>query len=362
MKNDKIKKRTERIKKSLKFKGSKPKPTGKDYLSTGSTLVNLAMTGNPDWGYLIGHYYLLTGDSRSGKTWMALSALAEAANNPDFNNYRLIYDDVERGALMNKSRFFGKKLSKRIETPDDGYSYLIEDFYFNVWRALEGDQPFIYIEDSMDSLTSEQEKSKFQERKTARERNKETTGTMTDGKAKINSQDLRQVLTPLHNKKSILIVIRQTRDRIGLGAKFQPKTSSGGHAPKFYAGIELESKVIGQVKKTVRGKIRQIGTFCEFRTRKNRLQGNDSKVVVPILRSAGIDDVGSCVDFLVEEKRWPKNNSTINAVDIDIKGSREKIIRHIERNDLERDVKEYVADTWEEIEEACNVKRKPRYE
>jgi len=361
-KNQTQKNKAKKLKLKLKHK-KEHKPTSKDFLSTGSTLLNLAITGNPNRGYLMGHYYLLTGTSKSGKTWLALSALAEAANNPNFDNHRIIYDDVEHGALMDKGHFFGKKLTRRIEPPKKGSSYYMEDFYFNVQDAIDDDKPFIYILDSMDSLTSNQEVNKFHKRKQAKERNKEITGTMTDGKAKLNSQNIRVLLTPLFNKKSILITIHQTRQRMGIGAMYQPDTRSGGNAPGFYVGIEIWSKVVGQVAKTVRGKQRQIGTFCELRTRKNRLQGNDSKVVVPILRKSGLDDIGSCVDFLCDEKQWTKNKSgIIDAVDLKIKGNREKIIRFIEKNDLERDIQEYVSDVWDEIEEACSLKRKPRYE
>lgn len=362
MKKNKPKTRTERLKRKLKPKPPEPIPTAKDYLSTGSTMLNLAMTGNPNWGYLRGHYYSFTGDSRSGKTWLALCTLAEAAKNPNFSNYRLIYDDVEHGALMDKTRFFGKKLHRRIEAPPKGNSYLLEDFYFNVKDAMEEQQSFIYILDSMDAVTSCQEVNKFQERKKAHEQNKKTTGIMTDGKAKINSQDLRQLLTPLYKKKSILITTHQTRQRMGIGAQFQPKTRGGGNAPGFYVGIEIWSNVCGTIKRRIRGKDRQIGTYCEFRTKKNRLQGNDSTVTVPILRSTGIDDVGSCVDYLIDEKRWIKNKrGKINAVDLDFEGTREQVIHHIERNGIEQDVKEYVADVWEEIEELSFPKRKPRY-
>ena len=151
-----MKSTTDKLKKKLRSKPPKPKPTGKDYLSTGSTLLNLALTNNPDWGYLVGYYYSLTGDSRSGKTWLALSALAEASINPHFKDYRLIFDDPEHGALMDKTRFFGKRLFNRIEEPDNGNSYLLEDFYYNVEDALKENIPFIYILDSMDSLTSGQ--------------------------------------------------------------------------------------------------------------------------------------------------------------------------------------------------------------
>jgi RecA/RadA recombinase len=359
--------KTEDIKKKLKPKPPAPQPTSKDYLSTGSTLLNMALTGKPNWGYLKGLVYDYVGDSRSGKTWLCLVALAEASLRPDFQDYRLIYDNVEKGALMNMTKYFGERMVKRLEPPamtkdkQPRYSYLLEDFYFNVWNALDGGRPFIYVLDSMDSLTSGQELEKFQERKKAREEDKETTGSMTDGKAKINSQNMRLLVGPIYERGSILLVIHQTRHRMGIGATYQPKTRGGGDAPTFYATMEIWTKVVGKITKHVNGKDRQVGNYCEAETKKDRMGGKDRIVTIPILTSSGVDDVGSCVDYLVEEKHWTKGKSGIIAPDLELEGSREKIIRHIETEGLERDVQEIVADVWDEIERQCEVQRKNRY-
>src|SRR2546423_5801296 len=76
-------------------------------LSSGSTLLNLACTDHPDLGFFKGAYYYLVGDSVSGKTWLSLSCFAEACCNDAFHDYRLIFDDVEGGALMDIRRYFG---------------------------------------------------------------------------------------------------------------------------------------------------------------------------------------------------------------------------------------------------------------
>jgi RecA/RadA recombinase len=359
--------KTEDIKKKLKPKPHAPQPTSKDYLSTGSTLVNMALTGNPNWGYLKGLVYDYVGDSRSGKTWLCLAALAEASVNPNFKDYRLIYDNVEKGALMKMERYFGERMVKRLESPartkdkQPRYSYLLEDFYFNVWNALDDGRPFIYVLDSMDSLTSAQEVEKFQERKKAREEDKETTGTMTDGKAKINSQNMRLLVGPIYDQKSFLLIIHQTRHRIGMGAQYNPKTRGGGDAPTFYATMEIWTKVVGKFMKHVRGKDRQIGNYCEVETKKDRMGGKDRVVTIPILTSVGIDDIGSCVDFLCEEKHWKKGEGGIIAPELNIVGNREKLVQHIEAESMERDVQEIVADVWDEIERQCEVQRKNRY-
>ena len=335
-------------------------------LSTGSTMLNLACSDNPSYGFIKGGYYLIVGDSRSGKTWLSLSCMAEAANNLQFKDYRFIYDNGEGGAMMNLEKFFGKKMASRIEPPEIDkrgnavHSYFLEDFYYHVNDALKKEQPFIYVQDSADVLTSHAEEKKFNEQKTAHRKGKTPPGKMTDGKAAVNSQDLRQLITPLRQTGSILIIINQTRSNLGFG--YAEKTQSGGKALTFYAQIVMWSSVKGKIIKSIKGKPRQIGTYCEVRIQKNRITGKDRRVIVPIYWSCGIDDIGACVDFLVDENHWNQNGNTIEATELDLAKTREPLIRTIEHKGLERDLREIVADVWAEIESACEIKRKPRYE
>jgi len=336
--------------------------TGKDFLSTGSTLLNLACTGFPDRGFIKGRYCFLVGDTTSGKTWLSLTCLAEASVNHNFDGYRFIYDNAEDGALMDIEKFFGKEVAERLEPPWKGFSNTIEDFYFNVDDAIKGGMPFIYILDSMDSLSSESEADKFDKTKKAYREGKETTGSYGDGKAKVNSGMLRRVIgKPLLDSGSILIIINQTRDNIGALPFQSKKTRSGGHALDFYACLEMWSSVVGRIAKTVRNKKRQLGINCKIQIKKNRITGRERAVIIPIYHSFGIDDIGSCVDYLLDEEYWKKGKE-IKAKGLGIKGSRDKLIRIIEHQGLERDLRELVGDVWNEIEDACVVKRKKRYE
>lgn len=357
--------KTKDIKDKLTRKKKKRKITAADYLSTGSTLLNLACTGKPNRGFLKGKYYFLVGDSTSGKTFLSLTCLAEAANNPAFDNHRFIFDNNEDGALMDIKRFFGKKVYKRIESPNARYlqlaSQTIEEFYYNLDDAVKDERPFIYILDSMDSLSSEYEGDKFEEHKKAHRKGKTAPGSYGDGKAKINSSFLRGVISDLRKQReSILIIINQTRDNLGFG--FEKKTRSGGHALKFYACLEIWSSVKGRIKKTVKGKERQLGTMCKVKIKKNRQTGREREVLIPIYHSFGIDDIGSCVNWLVAEGFWETIGQKIDAPEFDVRMNPEKLIRYIEENELEKDLRELVTDGWNEIEKACEVKRKRRYE
>ena len=81
-----------------------------------------------------------------------------------------------------------------------------------------------------------------------------------------------------------------------------------------------------------------------------------------IFNSYGIDDIGSCIDFLVANGRWQKNKNTIVAKDLNLKGTKDKLIRLIEDRDLVDDLRDVVTETWTGIQLACRPNRRKRYE
>lgn len=348
----------------LKSKRKKNRP--REYVSTGSTLLNLACSNNPYKGFAKGHYYFIVGDSISGKTFLSLTCLAEASINKYFDNFRFIYDNSEDGALMDIEKFFGRRVVARMEAPQitkEGlpvFSSSIEEFYFHVDDAIKKGIPFIYILDSMDALTSQNEMDKFDENKKLFKKGKKLSGSYTDGKAKKNAANLRKLIPALRDSNSILIITNQTRDSLGFG--FEKKARSGGRALRFYACIELWSSVRKKIYKNIKGKKRQLGVECQIQIKKNRITGKERTITLPIYHSMGIDDVGSCVNFLIEENHWKKKGNKIIAEEFDFKGTEEKLVRYIEKEGMEKDLRAIVAEIWEEIEKACAVKRKKRYE
>jgi recombination protein RecA len=335
-----------------------------DYLSTGSTLLNLACTGMPDCGFAKGMYFWMAGDSSSGKTMLALTLLAEAANNKNWDDYELIFDDVEGGALMDMEAFFGKKMSSKVEII---HSEIAEQFYFGLDDRLalveQGKAaPFLYLLDSMDALSTDYEGKKFGERKQAFRDGKKAPGDYGDGKAKINSTWIRTIVSRLRDTKCSLIVLSQTRDNIGGTIYDPPSTTAGGRALKFYATLQLWSVVGSKLVKTVNGKKRQIGVNTRFTVKKNRMSGREWSVEIPIYYSVGIDDIGSCVDFLVDEKYWSRAGDTIDAHDIGVRARKPHLIAAIEKQGLEFNLRQTVAEVWRDIADKCQEVRKSRYE
>ncbi len=354
-----------------KPKAAVTKFAAKDLLSSGSTLLNLACTGKPNGAYLKGGLYSFVGDSSAGKTMLALTALAEAASNPAFDDYRLIFDDSENGALMDWVRFFGRNMADRIEQPNDkGPSNTVEEFYYFVDDAVQKGTPFIYIKDSMDSLNPEEEIKKFRSNKRASQRgaDEDKKGSYGTAKAKANSSGMRLIHNGLRKTSSILIALSQTRDKIG-GFGFGPqKTRSGGYAQTFYAQLEVWFSVREKIKKTVKGLSMELGTLARIRVKKNRLLGRDRTVDVPIFHSTGVSDIDSMVDFLVERKHWGAtvtkagDITSVEAGDWDIKLPYEKLVHLIQDQGREKELKALVAEVWNEIESECAMIRKNKYQ
>ena len=303
-------------------------------------------------------------------TFLTLTCMAEAAINPAYDKYRFIFDDVENGALMDFTRFFGPRMDQRVEPPRRDakgkpiYSYRIEDFYHHLDDAFKAAKPFIYVLDSLDALTSNQERKKFDETKIAARKGTKAKGEMIDGKAKINSSGLRNQMNALRQSGSILLVIGQTRDAVG-ALPFQPKkTRAGGRAPTFYATCEMWSSVAGKIKKTVRGIDRIVGSKVKIQVQKNRIDGKERSVEVPIFYSAGFDDLGGCIQYLIVEGHWKANKerTKVDAPEYNFKGAVEDLVRKIETEGLERDLRLLVHEIWNEVEAACEVQRKSRYD
>ena len=334
-------------------------------LSTGSTLLDLACSDNPNGGFLLGRMVNLIGDSSSGKTLLCLSMLAEACNDSRFDDYKIIFDDVEAAMSFNISHLFGSKLANRIDSPvtnEEGESQgsdTIQQFGYHVMDAINSGEPFIYVLDSFDALSSDEEIGKMEAAQEAYEKGKDTKGSYGMEKAKIGGRILANIVRKLKNTKSMVLIISQTRENID-PMSFTKKTRAGGKALKFYATHEIWLAA-GQKKKGKGGE-RVIGTEAKAKISKNKLTGKVREVSFNIFYDYGVDDIGSCVDFLVEEKHWGKTKNTIHATELELDGGRDTIIRGIEDKGLERKLKRIVSKVWNQIEEDLKLNRKGRYE
>jgi RecA/RadA recombinase len=347
-------------------------------LSTGVTPINLASTGTAFGGVAKGDYVLLVGDAESGKTWLTMSLFAEAARNKHFRDYQFVYDGSEYGAHMDLRWYFGTDVFRRIRPPRGTrarpeYSQFVEEFYYNLDDRLRAG-PCIYVQDSMTGLTSLADEEKFEERKAAFFKGTEAKGSYGMAKAQENSRNSSRIPRLLAETGSILVVTCQTREKVNTGLPFLVKTRAGGRAMKFFAHVEFWTSIKSEIKKTARGKERVVGSLLRVDVEKNRHTGGHGTVYVPFYPSYGLDDTGACVDYLLDEGHWAvrkprkdkKTGKTIPggivAPEFSFVGKRDDLISRIEDEDEVAELRLLCQKVWQEVEDACAVKRRGRYE
>lgn len=338
----------------------------KQFLSTGSTLLNLALTDHWNCGWQKGKMANIIGDSSSGKTFLTLTAYAEAARNKNFDDFEFIFDDAENANEFDMEYLFGEQVQERMQAPtakDDGdvYSETMEDFHDNLLVSLKNGNPFLYVLDSFDSLTTEADDDKIEEQHKARMAGKEVKGTYGMTKAKKSSEILRHIVGKLKRSESMLLIISQTRDNID-PLSFEKKTRSGGKALKFYATYEMWLALGSPIT----SKDRSIGINCIIKVSKNKITGKRRKIEFPIFYDYGVDDLASCIDFLIKEGRWKKAKgaSKIDPCgDLGLEPATAKsLINQIEEQGLEVKLKQLVGRVWNEIEESLKLRRKKKYD
>jgi len=364
-------------------------------IGCGSTMVNLNCTNTPYGCFLKGRYYLIVGASGAGKTWISMSIFGEAKIHPFFKNHKLIFDNKEEGADMDWGFYFGDSAANCIKAPcpdrigyydKDGevsfvdgkgktafaadYSVDIEDFYDNMDNQLnEAERTgtgFIYVLDSMDSLSSKKLFEEIEEAKKARVKGDEVKGSYGDGKAKINSQRLKMITSRLSRTGSILVIICQERDNLGYGGG---KTFTGGNALPFYACGQFWLKSKSDITAVINKKERPLGTLTHCDIRKNRMTGLRSrKLEISFYHSFGIDDIGDMIQFLLDEGHWEggkQEKSAIIAPEFESEElNKEGLARFIDCGHLKDQLVDIVWKVWNDLQETIEskVSRRRRYE
>lgn len=340
----------------------KSEPKSSILIPTGSTLLNLACSDNAYGGFGSGKVVNIIGDSHAGKTMLALTVCAEMCHDARFDDYLMKYRDVEAALAMDIPGLFGQKTADRLLTSDnDDVPDTVEDFGDEVESLCEKPRPFIYVLDSLDALDTIADKKKSKELRVAREKGTDTSGSYEMSKPKQMSGLFKRIVRAIKHTDSLLIVVSQTRSNIG--NMFNPKTRSGGLALEFFSSHIMWLAIVGRIMKT-KGRP-PIGVDVRVRSSKSKLTGKMREVQFPIYNSYGIDDIGSCIDWLVYEDFWhkPQKAQLIDAVDIDMKASRAKLISEIESDPaLRNQLREIMQKSWNTVEDELRVQRKSKYD
>ena len=286
--------------------GDKADATGIDVIPSGSILLDEALGIG---GYPRGRVIEMYGPESSGKTTLALHAIAEAQKLGGV----AAFVDAEHALDPVYAKNLGVNIDELwVSQPDTGEQAL--EITENLVRSGAVD---VVVVDSVAALTPE----------------KEIEGEMGDAvmgmQARLMSQALRKLTAIIGKSNCIVIFINQIRMKIGVMFG-NPETTTGGQALKFYSSVRLEIRRI----ETIDGKGDEdaLGNRVRVKVVKNKVAPPFRKCELDIYFGKGISSAASLLDSAVKHGIIDKRGAWYTMGEEKIGQGKENAVSYIEQN------------------------------
>jgi len=271
-----------------------------EWVSTGSSMLDLAISNRPYGGFPVGRITEVTGLEQSGKSLLVTHALKSTQLKDGLG----VYIDTENALSREYAEAIGIDLSKmlyiQLETMEKVFE-TIEAIIERV-RKLDRNRLITIVVDSIMGATTEVELAAGYEK----------DGFATT-KAIVLSKAFRKITNYLGRERICLIMTNQLRMKVNGPAFADPYTTSGGKATAFHSSVRIRLKSVGQIKLGND----PIGSTTRAQVIKNRLGPPLRSVEYNIYYDSGIDDYGSWLTVLKDNKLVTQAGAwyTYNVVD-----------------------------------------------
>ena len=290
---------------SLMKLGAHQSAQGIEAIPSGSILLDEALGIG---GYPRGRIVEIYGPESSGKTTLALHAIAEAQKRGGI----AAFIDAEHALDPIYARNLGVDIDELwVSQPDNGEQAL--DIAESLIRSGAVD---VIVVDSVAALTPQAE----------------IEGEMGDAhmglQARLMSQALRKLAGTLSKSKTILIFINQIRMKIGIMFG-NPETTTGGNALKFYASVRLEVRKIETIE---RGDEDAVGNKVRVKVVKNKVAPPFRRAELEIIFGKGISWSASLLDAAVKYSVVDKKGAWFTWGEEKVGQGRENAKLYLEQN------------------------------
>ena len=291
---------------SLMKLGTKTDTASIDVVPSGSILLDEALGIG---GYPRGRVIEMYGPESSGKTTLALHAVAEAQKLGGI----AAFIDAEHALDPVYAKNLGVNIDELwVSQPDTGEQAL--ELCENLVRSGAVD---IIVVDSVAALTPQ----------------KEIEGEMGDSvmglQARLMSQALRKLTAIVGKSKCIVVFINQIRMKIGVMFG-NPETTTGGNALKFYSSIRLEIRRIESIDG--KGEEDAVGNRVRVKIVKNKVAPPFRKVELDIYFGKGISSAASILDSSVKHGLIDKRGAWYTRGEEKVGQGKENAVAYIENN------------------------------
>ena len=308
--------------------GSNATPTDiKEFISTGSSVLDLAIANRPNGGVAVGRITEINGLESSGKSLIGTHILAETQKRDGV----AVYIDTETSVSREWLEAIGVDVSKllylHVETVED----IFECIESIIVKIRESDRERL-VSILVDSLAGASTKVEM-------EADFEKDGWATS-KAIIVSKAMRKITQMIGRERIALVFTNQLRQKLGVMFG-DPWTTSGGKALPFHASTRIRLKNMGQIKVGAKNDV--IGMKCRAQIIKNRLGPPLRHADFNLYFDSGIDDMGSWLTVLKDHKLLKQGGAwyTLEYKGKDIKFQSKDFEKKLEEND---GLKEYLYD------------------
>ena len=296
-----------------------------DVIPSGSLLIDNTLGVG---GYPKGRIIEIYGPESSGKTTLALEAVAQAQQ----KGGRAAYVDAEHAIDPEYAAKLGVDIDELIlSQPDNG-----EQALEIVEMLAQSGAIDIIIVDSVAALVPQQE----------------LDGVMSDNQvglqARLMSKAMRKLAGILNKTGCVVIFINQLREKVGV-MYGNPETTTGGRALKFYATIRIDIRRAEAIKNGSE----MIGNTVKVKVVKNKVASPFKNCTIEIIYGKGISQTGELLDLGVEMGFISKSGNWYEIAGEKIGNGREAAKMYLEQHeDAKADLEGHIREAWSKPQES----------